>query len=327
MKTHSLKTLLALTFLVAAGSGCLLADKTLEDWRAEQDAETRGKVQVFSGDYRGTIRLPGSDGSLFEAPMEMHLEDCILPGSGTTVSGSTQTSVCGRVTLHLDEPLTLSFEQAAFDAVRREFRAQAGSTTTGEVAVEGTIVEDSLSGRLFMSEYLDQSGDYVLVRDAALPAPADAAALSKSAPGRRADAWFQAYRGRPQFFDGGENLPVSMAIQRTVAEPDAQFAECFMPVRRVTVSFALGAGVETVFTDAVWDLRTQTITGAVSSAGTPGRPSYALQFACAAEVIEYKASPSTLAWRCRYYSLVNHAGLLFDGLFTPEDSANERRPR
>ena len=133
MKSKSIALLVALLPLTSA---CLLQDKTMEDWRSEKDAETRGKVQGFSGDYRGTVRLPGTDGSLLEAPLEMHLEDCISPGSSNAGSDTIQTSVCGRLTIHLEEALTLSFEQAAFDTVRREFRAQAGSPTQGQVGIE-----------------------------------------------------------------------------------------------------------------------------------------------------------------------------------------------
>ena len=294
--------------------GCV-KDRTLEDWRSEHDAQIRQQVRDVSGDYRGSLALDALGLGLGSAAFELHLEQCTQLGSPSGNQVASQTAVCGTLRIPGMQPIAIGFQNGAFDFARNEFRAQVQVPGRGMVSIEGVVSNQALSGKVMMEGYPDHSGHFQLEKDAALSV-ADGASIVRQRNGSLSG--FQFYSGNPHFTDGGVDGSVKMAVMRPLLVQEQEFADLFIPIRYVDVSFNLGHQVDVVFHRAVWDRRTGTLMGEASSESASGSSAYGLQLTC-----HEVAKDSIQGWNCQYVSLVNRAGLIFIGSFWPESLGAE----
>ena len=309
MKTRILRAVCAFSMMVL--SGCV-KDRTKEDWDSEHDAQIRQQVRDVSGDYSGSLSFDTDGFTNSSAAMELHLQQCTRLGAPGGTQSATLTAVCGTLRIPGAQPISLGFQNGAYDVSRNEFRAQVQVPGRPIVSIEGVVSNQFLSGRVVVEGYPNQSGYFQLDRGAALLV-ADNSAFLRLRQG--ASSGFQRYQGTPYFTDGLTHAAMRMTVIKPPTQQEQDFADLLMPVRYVDVSFNFGPDVDTVFRNAIWDRRLGTLVGKAESQSATGGLLYGLELHCHDVV-----SGENHGWSCEYSSYVNRPGVVFTGSFLTEGS-------
>jgi hypothetical protein len=298
------------------GAGCA-KDRTIDDWRRQRVNEQLALIRSVATTYRGTMNAV-ADGTPFST-------------ATVSVDGKTRTSDARdrpgaevqavlriNVTLEGDRPLTLTFEDGAMDPSSMEFKAATQVEGRGHAEIEGTFVGGRMSGRLEASGYPAQGVRFELDRvggdgQASFGPGGPDGGKYKPIP-RRDDEIFHGYSAMAKFSDG-ETSRVSMTIGRSENRQEEDFIETLMPFRVVDVIVSLGPFKEALINGATWDRRTRSLIGEARGDGGAGQAKYHVKLDCREAL-----SGGGRGWDCRYYSMINAAGLIFAAVFEPTES-------
>jgi hypothetical protein len=297
--------------------GCA-KDRTLEDYQNSKAEEDLIRMRAHKGDYRGTL-ASRDGGQISVITIQVDAERLDAKSSGTA---ETKPHSALKVSVALagvgGESLRMTFNNGSYDRATQYFRAAAAVTGRGTVTLSGVFEGDALSGVLEAEGYPERGGTFHLVRN---QEPPQAVVSSRSRVIRENDFLYNSYSGMGTFRIGPPS-EVHMSIVRHAALQEQDFADLILPYRLVDLSiyFETVQGDGTiyrtggVFSNAVWDITNQRLSGEYTSPSIPGQIPTILSLSCD----EVDGPSGRRGWSCQEHSGGFSIGEVFRATFLPK---------